>query len=85
MMARLTKVHNSGGKFPTTFDVFYRVFDGDYSFPFKSYIAFLGRSNVSILIDDLKEAPTDVIDSIRTYVMVLIIIFNLFSITFYNF
>lgn len=82
MMARLTKVYDSGRKFMFMFDMFYRVVGGDYSLLFKSYVVFLGRSKVNILIDDWKEEPMDVKDDIWTKVMVLILIF-MYSISLY--
>ncbi|CAK8578208.1 unnamed protein product [Lathyrus sativus] len=64
MLTKVTKVHKSDNKFPIVFDLYYRVVDGEYSSLFKSYVAFLGCSKVSILIDDWKQAPEAIKDSI---------------------
>lgn len=63
-MIQLTKVINYGRKFLIALDVFYSVIDGEYSSFFKSCVAFLGRSNVNILIDDWIGAPMNVKNSI---------------------
>lgn len=67
MMTKLTKVHNSGNKLSIEFNVAYSIVDGPYSSPCKSYVAFLGRSKVIILIVNWKEAPKDVKESILWY------------------
>ena len=72
MMPQFTSVRNSSGeKTPTEFDSFYIVVDCEYYYTFKSYVVFLGRSKVSILIDDWKQVDEKVEESIWTGVKVL--------------
>ncbi|CAL5195472.1 unnamed protein product [Lathyrus oleraceus] len=66
MMATLIKVRNLGVKIPIEFRVFHTVLDGLNSSQFKSYIAFLGRRKVSILLDDWKDVSDEVKNSIWT-------------------
>lgn len=74
-MAKLTKDRNSGNKLSIKFNVIYSIVDFPYYSPFKSYVAFIGRSKVNILINDWKEAPEDVKERIWTNILVLILIF----------
>lgn len=66
MMATLTKVCNSGVRLTSEFSVFHTILDGPNSSLFKSYVVFLGRRKVSILIDDWKDVPGEVKKSIWT-------------------
>lgn len=75
MMAKLTKVHTAGNKFMIKFNIVYQIVNGPHSSHFKSYVTFLGRSKFNILINDWKDAPKDVKESIWTYIKVLILIF----------
>ena len=82
MMPRFTSVRNSSGeKIPIEFDSFYRVVDCEHYCTFKSYVAFLGRSKVSILIDDWKQVDEDVKDSIWKDIKVLHTIIFIYSIS----
>ena len=72
MMPQFTSVCNySGEKIPIEFDSFYIVVDCEHYYTFKSYDAFLGRSKVSILIDDWKQVDENVKENIWTDVKVL--------------
>lgn len=52
MMAKLTKVCNSGVRLPDEFDhKIWTCYGKNYSF-FRSYAVLLGRSKVIVLIDD---------------------------------
>ena len=52
MMPQFTSVHNSSSeKNLIEFDSFYKVVDCEYYSTFKSYVAFLGWTKLSILID----------------------------------
>lgn len=70
MMAKLVKVCNSGVKLPVEFSVVYTILGGPYSSLFKSYVVFLLRSNVSILLDDWKDVDVEVKNNIWTNVQV---------------
>lgn len=75
MMDTLTKFLNSGVRIPVEFSVIHIILDGPHSSLFKSYVVFLGRSKVKILLDDWKDVPDEVKKSIWTYVQVLVLIF----------
>ena len=82
MMPQFTSVRNSSGeKILIEFDSFYRVVDCEHYSTFKSYVAFLGRSNVSILINDWKQVDENVKESIWTDVKVLHTIIFIYSIS----
>ena len=82
MMPQFTSVRNSSGeKILIEFDSFYRVVDCEHYSTFKSYVAFLGRSKVSILINDWKQVDENVKESIWTDVKVLHTIIFIYSIS----
>ena len=82
MMPQFTSVRNSSGeKIPIEFDSFYRVVDCEHYSTFKSYVAFLGRSKVSILINDWKQVDENIKESICTDVKVLPTIIFIYSIS----
>lgn len=81
-MAKLTKVRKSSLRLPIEFSSVYTILNGPHSSLFKSYVAFLGRSKVNILLDDWKDVTYEVKNSIWTDVQVLILIF-IDSILFY--
>lgn len=51
-MAKLKIIRNSGVKILVKFNVIYTILDGPHSSLFKSYVVFLGRSKVNILLYD---------------------------------
>ncbi|XP_050883153.1 uncharacterized protein LOC127086434 [Lathyrus oleraceus] len=66
MMARLTKVHNNDGKLTTEFNDKTSTCYGMNSSLFRSYVVFLGRGKMNILIDDLTQVSVDLKESIWT-------------------
>ena len=52
VMSQLEKVHKSGVKYSIEFNAVYTILDGPHTLFFKSYVAFLGRNKVNILIND---------------------------------
>lgn len=70
MMAKLANVCNSCVKLQVEFNVVYTILDGLYSSLFKSYVVFLGRSKVNILLDDWKDVAVEVKHSIWTNIQI---------------
>lgn len=75
MMAKLSKVCNLGNKFSINFNVVTWTCYGVNASLFRSYVAFLRRRKMSILIDDWTQVPKYVKESIWTNVKVLILIY----------
>lgn len=65
-MTKLAKVHYLGVKLPAKFSVVYTILDDLYSLLFKSYVAFLGRRKVNILLDDWKDVAVEEKNNIWT-------------------
>lgn len=55
MMTKLTKIYNSGNRLLIEFNNVTWTCYGTNYFLFRSYVAFLGRRKVNILIDDLTQ------------------------------
>lgn len=70
MMTKLAKVYNSDVKLTIEFSVVYTIIDCPYSSLFKSYVEFLGRNKVNILLGDWKDVDVEVKNSIWTHVQV---------------
>jgi len=75
LMKKLALDRTDGQRIPIEFDESTGKSIGENKTKFKSYLGFLGRSKISILIEDWDSVDANVKDEIWTEILVIVIIF----------